>query len=440
MDTHIDNTGLLSASHTGRLTNWQLFCYGFLSFPIAIAGFVLVTYIPTFYAIEMGLGLSLVGYVFVFGRLLDVITDPLIGYFSDQTQSRLGARRPWMIVGAPLFCLAAWLLFVPPDTATLPYLLLVSSCYFLFYTALDVPYSSVGLEISSRIHERSVLASTKAAFQVAGALFAALIPLIFVLNTQESLTLTSKIILITSFLALCLFLYFVPRKLIIGKPSKPTLERTLSTIWANRPYRYIIFTFLIVQTANALTAGLTVLFVTYIIKAPHLIGLFLGVVLVSSALFLPLWIRLSKRHSKKKAWQSSILICMASLATIPFLGEGDIIHAVIFSVLFGAACGCDAIMPTSMLADIVYKDELDGKGRFAGSYLAVKNSVSKLTFIAPMGLAFPILDAVGFNSNSSNTANTLSVLIFFYAVLPFFLRGIALMGVLKMPQTERLYA
>ena len=41
-----------------------------------MAGFILVTYIPTFYAVDLGLGLSLVGAVFVFGPILDVNTDP----------------------------------------------------------------------------------------------------------------------------------------------------------------------------------------------------------------------------------------------------------------------------------------------------------------------------------------------------------------------------
>ena len=64
----------------------------------------------------------------------------------------------------------------------------------------------------------------------------------------------------------------------------------------NKPYRYLIGTFFIVQTANALTAGLTVLFVTHVIKAPELIGMFLGLMFLSTALCLPIWIYLSKQY------------------------------------------------------------------------------------------------------------------------------------------------
>lgn len=429
-----------SPTGVSHLTAWQLICYGALSLPIAMGGFVLVTYIPTYYAVDLGLGLGLVGFIFVLGRLLDVITDPLVGYLSDKTSSRLGPRRPWMIVSVPLYCLAAWALFVPPETVSLTYLIIASAAYFFFYTALDVPYSSVGLEISPYLHERSTLASIKALFQVAGALMAALLPLILLRETEDTLGIITVSIVILSVFCLCTFLVFVPRKNTIRKQNKPNFKQVFLTTWASRPYRFMIAAFFIVQTANALAAGLTVLFVTNIIKAPQLIGLFLGVLLISSALFLPIWILISKRWSKKTAWASAIIICMLVLATAPLLGEGDIIPAMIFFAIIGAAFGCDAIMPTSMLADIVFKDEVDGKGRFAGSYLAIKNSISKLTFIAPMGLAFPILELIGFQSGTENTAHSLSLLVFFYAILPILLRVAALFIVFKMPKTERLFA
>ena len=45
-----------------RLTVWQLICYGALSMPIAMGGLVLVTFIPTYYAVDLGLGLGPVSY------------------------------------------------------------------------------------------------------------------------------------------------------------------------------------------------------------------------------------------------------------------------------------------------------------------------------------------------------------------------------------------
>ena len=403
-------------------TLWQLICFGVLTTPLAMAGFAFVMFVPTFYAIDMGLGLGLVGMVFVFGRLFDVVTDPVIGYLSDETRSRFGPRKPWMILGVPGFCLASWMLLAPPEGAGLAYLLIASTLYFLFYTIVDVPYSSIGLEISPHIHERTFLASSKAVFQIIGALLAGSLPFILTLPVTDALPLTAKIIAGLSVFGLVLFLFVVPSRPRVVTVPRIGLLNAFKLVWQNKPYRYLIGTFFIVQTANALTAGLTVLFVTHVIKAPELIGMFLGLMFLSTALCLPIWIYLSKRFSKKRAWRMSILTGCYILAFIPLLGPSDVIGLAVISIILGGAFGCDAIMPTSMLADIIYAEEEGGKSRLGGLSLAVKNAVSKMAFIAPMGLAFPVLGAIGFDKQGVNDNVQLMTLVFFYAILPIVLR------------------
>lgn len=418
----------------------QLIGLNALSLPIAMANLALVTFIPTFYAVEFGLSLSLVGLIFVFGRLLDVITDPLVGYFSDRTQTHWGARVPWMVVSLPGFCAAVWLLLNPIGTVSTPYLIAVSGLYFLFYTALDVPYSSIGLEISPHVHERSTIASFKGAFQVLGAISAAFLPFVFGLGMAEGLSFTAQLVCVLSLLACLLFFWQMPRARLVHKasPAQAGLRTRLNFVAQQKPFKRLVALFLIIQTANALTVGLTVLFVTHIIGDADLGGPLFGVSLLASALCLPLWVHLSKRYGKRRIWGVSMLICCGVLACTPFLGAGDIVPAIIMSVCLGAAFGCDAIMPTSMLADIVGSDETAGRPSMAAFYLAIKNSVSKLTFIAPMGLAFPLLDFVGFVADGQNDQKILFLLVFLYAILPIAIRLVAFTGLRYLPDTENI--
>lgn len=404
---------------------WQLMCFGVLTTPLAMAGFAFVMFVPTFYAVDMGLGLGLVGMVFVFGRLFDVISDPIIGYLSDETRTRFGPRMPWMVIGAPGFCLVVWMLLAPPENVSLIYLTIVSILYFLFYTIVDVPYSSIGLEISPHVHERTFLASSKAIFQIIGALIVGALPFILSSTIPQTLVFTAKLIGILTAIGLLVFLVFVPKHQRTVTAPRIGLMKSVKLVWQNPTYRTLILTFFIVQTANALTAGLTVLFITHIIKAPEMIGLFLGFMFLSTALCLPIWVWLSKRFGKKQAWRMSILSGCIILVFVCFLGEGHIVGAAIFSIVLGGVFGCDAIMPTSMLADIIYTEEKNGKSRVEGLSLAVKNSVSKLGFIAPMGLAFPVLDLIGFQEAGENGHTQLLSLTFFYAILPIGLRIIA---------------
>ena len=86
-----------------------------------------------------------------------------------------------------------------------------------------------------------------------------------------------------------------------------------------------------------------------------------------------------------------------------------------------------------MLADIVYSGERDGKNRLGGLFLATKNSVSKLAFVVPMGLAFPILDAVDFDKAGQNSSSQLMTLTFLYALLPVLIRLVAFVLVRRLP-------
>ncbi|NRD90287.1 hypothetical protein C8024_13680 [Sphingopyxis sp. BSNA05] len=113
-----------------RFNVWQLTCFGVLTAPLAMGGLAMAMYLPTYYAVDMGLGLGLVGAIFVLGRLLDIFTDPLIGHWSDETHSRYGPRKPWMVAGVLGFSIAVYLFLAPPDAVGPAYLLLASGLYF----------------------------------------------------------------------------------------------------------------------------------------------------------------------------------------------------------------------------------------------------------------------------------------------------------------------
>src|ERR1700754_4294768 len=87
--------------------------------------------LPTIYSTEFGLSLTLIGTALLISRSADVVLDPLIGWLSDRTGGRLGARKPWVILGLLLTIVSTWFLFAPPQHP--------SFGYFLFwYTAIYI--------------------------------------------------------------------------------------------------------------------------------------------------------------------------------------------------------------------------------------------------------------------------------------------------------------
>ncbi|MDP0499806.1 MAG: MFS transporter [Verrucomicrobiota bacterium JB022] len=112
---------------------------------------------------NLGLGVSVVwlGVVQMIPRLWDAVSDPLTGYFSDNTRSRWGRRRPYIIAGgiasAVTYVLLWWAPEAWPEWALLAYILGVSLLFYTATTVFSVPLTALGYEMSLDYHEKTRL-------------------------------------------------------------------------------------------------------------------------------------------------------------------------------------------------------------------------------------------------------------------------------------------
>ena len=116
----------------------------------SVAALPMVLFVPAFYADQMGLPIAAVGMALAASRLLDVVTDPAIGVLSDRLRLPLGRRKPWMLLGTPLFMISLWKIFVPGETASALYLAGWSALLYLGFAMID---SDVDLRDHPRGHD-----------------------------------------------------------------------------------------------------------------------------------------------------------------------------------------------------------------------------------------------------------------------------------------------
>jgi Na+/melibiose symporter-like transporter len=420
-----------------KLTFLQQFGLGFLSLPISLIVISVLTFLPTYYALDLGVGLTATGLIFAVGRILDVVTDPLIGHASDATSSPAGKRLPWMLVGAVILCPTLYGVMTPSADISVTLLALMVGLFFLAVTLLDLPYSAVGLEISPFVHERTIIAAIKAVFQIIGALGAPLIILRFAENLSYGLRATAMTAIALILCGLVAFVILTPFK---NRQQHSFTRKTqlhlspangLRRLFRDKAYSRLLAAFGFAQAGSAMTVALTALLLAKHYGTPELTGLFIAIVLLSSAAGLPLWVYAARRLGKKRSWQLGLLCGVVLMVAAALFLHGPLWLFGVFCCLFGLIVAGDVILPTTMLADIV-SDETNGAdhslaGRNqAGAMLGFKNAVSKLGFVGPMLFAFPVLGLL-----NVETAETLSpmqywVLISFYAFIPAGLRLIAI--------------
>ena len=113
--------------------------------------------------LNLGLGLepAIVGLLASLPRLMDALTDPIMGYMSDRTSTKWGRRRPYIFIGALLAGLSFIVLWQLPggrsDSFYFWYFLCVSLVFYLAYTAFATPWVALGYELTTDYHERTRL-------------------------------------------------------------------------------------------------------------------------------------------------------------------------------------------------------------------------------------------------------------------------------------------
>jgi glycoside/pentoside/hexuronide:cation symporter, GPH family len=188
---------------------------------------------------------------------------------------------------------------------------------------------------------------------------------------------------------------------------------------ANRPFRQLVFAYLLNGVANGLPATLFLLFVQHVIVSPDAGGPLLLLYFASGLVAIPFWLRVSARIGKHRAWSLSMLWVCCVFVFVPFLGEGDVWWFALVCLLSGVSLGADLALPTAMQADVVDADSVETGNKRAGFYFALWSMATKLSFALAVGIAFVALEQVGFVADAArNDEPSLFALASLYALLP----------------------
>lgn len=426
-----------------RLPLWLLLVYGLPALALAIPTIPVYVQLPSFYATEIGLSLGAVGGALLAARLLDVVTDPLIGVLSDARPTRFGRRKPWIALGALLGGYAMMQLFLPPPGAGAAYLLLWAALLYLGWTLVAIPYAAWGAELSADYHERARITSLREGASLLGVLAAGALlaggpqfgwsPA----DTQASVGIAAILIGAPT---LALLLWLVPEaRAAAAGPVSPKLGALLGGLQRNPPFLRLILAWLLNGLANGLPAALFPLYLRHVLQVgEHLQGMLIFAYFASGIAAIPLWLRLSRRIGKHRSWCAAMLLCCAAFILVPFLAPGQWQLFLVVCLVTGAALGADLALPPALQADVVDYDSWKFGRPRAGLLFALWSMASKLALAAAVGIAFPALDWLGFKATAAeNTPQALLSLVVIYALVPVVIKLITVTLVWNHPLTSR---
>ncbi len=406
------------------LTRTTLWTYGALAMPLALLSYPLAVWLPRAYSTDMGISLSLVGLIISTAAIFDAITDPLIGFASDNRQTRWGRRKAWLAAGVPLLTLACWMLLNPASGVTAAYLGLWYLLLRLGSTLVLVPYGAWGAEITGDYHQRTRVSSARQQWSLFGLIVATLVPAFaeFRLGDAASAAVVLEayswlILILLPGIALAMLLK-VPEPVTRRNPDGTRLLKSLRLMWRNGLFRRVVIIELVITGGEQFRNTVSLFFMQDAIgiSSP---GVLYVVYFASGLAAMPLWDLLARRFGKHRSLAAAmVLVSLVSLAIFA-LDYGDQRAFQILFALKGMCFGAFAYLPLAMLADVVDLDTLRSGDQRTGSYFAVHGFMTKCA-ASFGGLSLPLLALAGYSAapDASNDAAALYWLGVIYAIIP----------------------
>lgn len=387
------------------------------------------------------------GVIFFLPRIFDSITDPIMGFISDNTKSKWGRRRQYVLIGAIIMGISFSILWQLHRENGIDYnfmyFIIWSFVFYLGLTIFSVPYVAMGYEMSDDFHERT---NIMAVAQWIGQWAWVIAPWFWVIMYDQgwfdSADIATRTIAIWVglFCMVCAIVpaVFIKSKSTVNEDYSPLTAKNIGSsfnsiingfheAFKNKPFRKLcIATFLVFNAFNTVAAFTFFIVVYYLFNGdagaagiwPTLFGS-LGA-LATTFLVIPIVTKMSKVMGKKKAFLTSQSISILGYILLWFLFIPGKPYMFIFALpFFSFGIGSLFTLMMSMTADVIDLDELNTGLRREGVFGAIYWWMVKFGFAIAGLLSGLILSMIGFDADASTQSdNAIIGLRSFFSGLP----------------------
>ncbi|PMH46077.1 melibiose:sodium transporter MelB [Vibrio sp. 10N.286.49.B3] len=387
-----------------------------------------------------GLSAAFVGTIFLAARILDAVTDPMMGVIVDNTRSRFGKFRPWIVIGTLLNAIVLVGLFSThmfEGTALYIYAAAAYILWGLTYTIMDIPYWSMIPALSSSRQEREKLVVwprlfASLAWFITGTYGLHIVGRLGNGDQGEGFFNMAMLIAVLFVMSAFLIARNVKEK---TTPEMATADRfsfkdVLIIIGKNDQLKALIGTVLSFQIANLLVGGFAIYYFSYALGQPELFPVYMMVAGAAEVAGVFLFPRIAAALPRKNLWVMAcgfpILSCVLLLIMSVFLpGSALLIGFAGAAIKFGV--GIANALQTVMLADVVDYGEYKTGRRSESVIFSVQTMLVKFAgaaggFIVGMGLTF-----VGYVPNVEQSDTTIMGLQFMMVGVPAILMAVSAM-------------
>lgn len=406
-------------------TLWrQRFGYGIADLSCNLVWQMISLYLMYFYTDVMGLPAYYVGLMFLVARLVDGVADVLMGLVIDNTSTRWGRCRPYLLIGAVPFGLLCVLAFYVPDfgtTGRLIYAFITYLCLSFLYTIVNIPFCAMLPFLTSESKERTTLSTVRILLGSLGSTIVAVatLPLVKTLGqgNQEHGFLYTAIVfgVIATFFLLISFRNVEEKINITSEPM--TLKRAWTSLRNNPPWIVFATNIFLMWGAFFFQTGALVYFFNYYVGNTELTALIAGIstfVPLLGTLTVPL---LAKRMKKRHVYLVASTINLVGMAVMIF-SDVNVIGLVAGAVILSLGAGQRTAIYFSMQADPVDYGVWKTGINTAGILTSINGFFGKVAMAGAGAITGIMLSAGGYVANHAQSADALFAIKACYLYIP----------------------
>ena len=394
----------------------QRFGYGMGDFACNLIWQVISLYLLYFYTDVMKLNAAAIATMFVVCRVIDGITDVLVGFAIDKTRTRWGKSRPWFLFGAVPFALSAFLAFSVPNISPGGKLAYAYATYIFLsfmYTVVNIPLASILPALTDDMNERTVLATWRKFLAFMGSTIVSATALTLVQlvgHGNEALGFRVVMGIFGIVGCLCFFLTFalVRENNLQESKKQATLKETIKSLAQNTPWKLFALNILFMWTGFFMQSSALVYYYKYYVGSTAMVPMVAN-------LTVPF---LAKRLGKRNLYNTAAIVQLAGLLIIWL---ANLNSNIIIVGAFISACGygIKESIYFSMQADPVDYGEWKTGVQAAGTLSSVNGFLGKVAQAVAGGISGALLAWGAYDSAAAiQPANALTAIRVMYIYAP----------------------